>query len=103
MFFHTHTVALQQKLKVFKRYYSRLSCSLPIKKLTPHFVSEDLITFKEEEEILKETDPSGIFLRKIAYSLEGGTDVAFDKMLCVIYEHGDTPSKELMNEIKKEL
>ena len=66
-------------------------------------MTEDIITFKEEEEVLKDENPCGVFLRKIAYSLEGGTDTAFDKMLCVIHEHGDSHSKELISEINREL
>lgn len=87
---------------MFKRYYSKLTC-INIKCICHHFVSEDIITFKEEEEILQDKDPSGLFLRKIAFSLEGGTDKAFDKMLSVIYEHGDCHSKELIDKMKREL
>ena len=86
---------------MFRKHYSRLSSTLCIDKLTPHFVTENIITFKEEEEILKAKDPSGTFLRKIAYSLEGDSDVAFDKMLHVIYEHGDISSQQLITEIRE--
>ena len=90
-------------MEVFQKYYSRLSGCLPIKNLSSHFVTEGIITFEEEEEILNDGNPCSAFLRKIAYSLRGGTDAAFDKMLTVIHEHGDTCSKELINEINREL
>ena len=66
-------------------------------------MTEGLITFEEEEEILNDGNPCSVFLRKIAYSLQGGTDAAFDKMLSVIHKHADTYSKELINEINREL
>jgi len=71
-----------------------------------YFVTEDIITFDEEEEISCEKNPrkqSEIFLKKMSSSLKTGFTKSFYKMLDVMEIHGNLTTKELARDIKKSI
>ena len=92
-------------MKVFTKYYASLTSVLPIKNITSHFISAGVISFEDEEVIQQMTrsEGSSLFLRKIASSLKAGHTKSFDKLLCIMEEHGSMSCGELANQMREEL
>jgi len=78
-------------LDVFIEHYSTLIEALPVKSLIPKFLSARIITFSDQDDILKGDTPEEKalrFLRHIATPLTTGNAETFCKMLNVIEKHG---------------
>ena len=63
-------------LEVFTNHYATLAQILPVKTLSPHFISEGIISF-EEEQIIQQTAVQSqaaiVILRKIGTSLQASS------------------------------
>ena len=91
---------------MFVNYYGKLQSILPVKSLSGHFVSEQIIQF-DEEEIIQNTDgqtqAASIVLRKVGNSLQAGQTESFDKLLTIMKGHGGLSCEKLANEMRKEI
>lgn len=79
---------------------------LPIKGLTQHFIKDEIINFDEEEVILQtlgQSEAASMVLRKIGVSLKAHLTKSFDKLLCIMEQHGGTSCMELANEMRQDL
>ena len=93
-------------LEVFTDYYDKLRNILPVKNLSVHFISEQVINFEEEQVIqqtVEQTQAASTVLRKIAYSLRAGRTESFDKLLTIMRDHGGLSCEELANQMRGEL
>ena len=91
---------------MFRKHYSSLTSILPVKQLTPHFVSESIISFEEEDSILQTVEHSQAahkLLKKIRTSLEAGQTSSLDTLLCIMEQHGGLSCVELAKQIKDKL
>ena len=103
---HLHTVEASIKLKVFTKNYARLVKVLPIKSLIQHFVRDEIISFDEEEVIIKtpgQSEAAAMVLRKIAGALKADLTSSFDKLLSIMEQYGGAPCMELVNEMRQDL
>lgn len=99
-------VGANGKLEVFRKNYARLVNVLPTKSLIHPFVTEKIINSDEEETILQaagQSEAAGMVLRKIGHSLEANLTKSFDKLLCIMEQHGGASCAELVSEIRQEL
>jgi len=95
-----------KEYKIFLHYYGKLAQTLPITTLCHHFVTKNVITASEVEEIhaLPTSSRKAIYiLRKISDSLKAGQTNTFDLFLSVIKDHGNVDSIQLVSLIKKEI
>ena len=77
--------------EVFTDHYATLVEALPVKSLAAKFVSTKIITFSDQDDILKgdtAEERATRFLRHIATPLETGNSETFLKMLDVIDKYG---------------
>ena len=87
---------------MFKDYYSKLA-KLKFKQLHPHLVTAQIINLEESQNVLDTATPYPIVLNKISLSLEMGTTTIFDKFLLLLENHDDILSKDLAEQIKRDL
>ena len=76
---------------MFKASYAKLANVLPVKSLSNQLVSEEIITFDEEEEIASiptSKEKASFVLRKIARSLEAGITRSYYALLTIMKDHG---------------
>ena len=89
--------------KVFIKNYDKLM-SINIVNLSKYFVSENVITIEDEEEILSASrDKARLFLFKIGSSLKTGFTDEFNIMLDVMLKHGNVTDIQLAKQIKNEI
>jgi len=91
---------------VFREQYSILVYALESADLYRYFVSEEIITLIEYDDISAETnlhEKAEVFLRKVYSSLEIGHAKSFYKMLEVMASYGNEATKELARKINKTL
>ena len=91
---------------VFRKKYSSLVDTLKTTDLYRYFVSEEIITLAENDELSAETNPIKkveILLRKISSPLEGGYTKSFYVMLQVMASYGNRATKELSRNINEML
>ena len=91
---------------VFKKHYAILVDALKYTDLYRYFVSEDIITLNDLEDISCESNSIKrveTFLKKISSSLETGFIESLHRMLCVMMIHGNLATKELAKNIKKSI
>ena len=84
-------LAVVKEFKVFKASYAKLANVLPVKSLSDQLVSEEIITFDEEEEIASiptSKEKASFVLRKIARSLEAGITRSYYALLTIMQNHG---------------
>jgi len=89
---------------IFKKQYDTLIDTLKQTDLYRYFVSEDIITISDHEEISSESIPTKkieIFLMKISFPLEAGHTESFYRMLTVMTTRGNLAVKELAESIKE--
>ena len=95
------------KLEIFTKNYAKLVNVLPINKsLTHHFVEDKIIGFDEEEDVLQtptRDEAARKVLIKIGGSLNANLTTSFDKLLCIMEQHGDAPCLELVKNMKQDL
>lgn len=92
-------------LEVFTEHYATLVEALPVKSLSAKFVTAKLITFSDQDEILKGDDDeerARRFLRHISTPLGTGKFESFLTMLDVVEKHGGQYAY-LAKDIKKDL
>ncbi|XP_065898021.1 uncharacterized protein [Dysidea avara] len=102
----TTTSKTDRKLEVFRKHYSSLTSILPVKRLTSHFVSENVISFEEEDAILQTVEQSQAackLLKNIRSSLEAGQTSSLDKLLCIMEQHGGLSCVELAKQMKDKI
>ena len=92
------------EFKVFKEYYYKLANILPASDLSHYFVSENLVTVRDHEEITNPvTQPHMavlLLLNRVAHSLQTKSDVeVFNRMLAIMEYHGNSAIKHLSIEI----
>ena len=93
-------------MEVFTKYYSSLTSVLPIKSITSHLISAEMISFEDEEviqQMTRSSEGSFLVLKKIASSLKVGQTKSFDKLLLIMEEHGGMSCNELANQMRGEL
>ena len=76
---------------MFKASYAKLANVLPVKSLSHHLVSNEIITIDEEEEIASiptSKEKASFVLRKIARSLEVGITNSYYTLLTLMQNHG---------------
>ena len=76
---------------MLKASYAKLANVLPVKSLSNQLVSEEIITFDEEEEIASipiSKEKASFVLRKIARSLEAGITRSYYALLTIMKDHG---------------
>jgi len=94
--------------KVFSDYYGKLVDTIPACNLSHYFVSENVISLTDHEEITKPTTPSHkaaqMLLNKVLHLLKEQSNVdCFNKMLSIMEIHGDGATQSLSCEIKSKL
>jgi len=90
--------------KVFTDYYSKLVDTIPASNLSHYFVSENMISLTNHEEITKPTTPSHtavqLLLNNVLYALKDqGSTEYFYKMLGIMKCHGNSATQDLSSEI----
>jgi len=91
---------------VFKKQYSSLVNTLKTTDLYRYFVSEEIITLAENDEISAESNPNKkveVLLRKVSSPLESGLTKSFYMMLEVMASYGNTATKELARKVNEML
>ena len=93
---------------MFTGYYSKLVDTIPACSLSHYFVSENVISLTDHEEIAKPTTPSHtavqLLLIKVLYMLKEQKNVdCFNKMLSIMEHHGDGATCTLSQEIQSRL
>ena len=94
--------------KVFTDYYSKLVDTIPACSLSHYFVSENVISLTDHEEITKPTTPSHraaqLLLNKVLYMLKEHKSVdCFNRMISIMEHHGDGATHALSQEIQSRL
>ena len=94
--------------KVFTDYYSKLVDTIPACDLSHYFVSENVISLTDHEEITKPTTPSHrtaqLLLNKVLYMLKEHKSVdCFNRMVSIMEHHGDSATRALSQEIQSRL
>ena len=82
--------------------------TIPASDLSHYFVSENLVSLTDHEEITKPTTPSHrgaqLLLNKVLYMLkEQKSFDCFNKMLSIMEHHGDSATRTLSQDIKLRL
>jgi len=82
--------------------------TIPACDLSHYFVSENVISLTDHEEITKPTTPSHtaalLLLNKVLYMLKEQRSVQrFNKMLSIMEHHGDGATRTLSQEIKSKV
>ena len=93
------------EFRVLKEYYNKLTNILPACDLSHYFVSENLVTVRDHEEIINPvTSPQMavlLLLNRVGHSLQTNSDVeVFKKMLAIMECHGNSAIKHLSLEIR---
>ena len=93
------------EFRVLKEYYNKLTNILPASDLSHYFVSENLVTVRDHEEIINPvTSPQMavlLLLNRVGHSLQINSDVeVFNKMLAIMEYHGNSAIKHLSLEIR---
>jgi len=88
---------------VFIQYYSKLTSILQVD-LCPHFVTSNIITISDQDEIIKTATTSRkaaviMLLNTISLPLSTGYTTSFYKMLEIIQQHGNDAAQYLAGEI----
>ena len=81
-------------------------CCISARTLSPHFVSENIISSEDELEICDFTShikAAGLLLCKICYALRTGITDMLYKFLDIIEQHGSINSKAVVTAIRKKL
>ena len=94
--------------KVFTDYCSKLLDTIPARNVSHYFVSENVISLTDHEEIAKPTTSSHaaaqLLVNKILYKLKGQDSCDYsDKILSILEDHGDSAICTLSQEIKLEI
>ena len=91
---------------LFKKNYAILVDALKYTDLYRYFVSEEIITLNDLEDISCESNSIKkveTFLKKISSSLETGFTESLYRMLDVMMTHGNLATRELARNIKKSI
>ena len=91
---------------MFRKQYSALVDTLKTTDLYRYFVSEEIITLAENDDISAEVNPSRkveILLRKVSSPLESGHTNSFYKMLKVMASYGNEATKDLARKVNESL
>ena len=91
---------------VFRKKYSALVDTLKTTDLYRYFVSEEIITLDENDEISAESNPIKkieILLRKVSSPLKSNHTKSFYVMLEVMASYGNKATKDLARDINKTL
>ena len=91
---------------MFKEYYWQLKNILSAQNLSQYFVSADVITFQDEEEICVAKTSSAkatILLQKLVGPLESGNTYGFHQLLHLMEVHGNIATKDLADKMKNRL
>ena len=102
--YHSLT-GVDRKLEIFTTYYEKLT-HLDFKVLCPHLVTARIISHEDSYVVQQMIEPSKAALHilgKISASLQGGTDVKFDKFLSVLQNYDDSFYITLAKQIRKDL
>ena len=100
------TAAPPTEFKVFKDHYSALKNILSAQNLSQYFVSANLISFQDEEEICAASTSAKkatILLQRIASPLESGHSFYFHKMLEIMDAHGNIATRDLAHKMQADL
>ena len=92
--------------EVFICYYSQIVNCLSVEALSPHFVSQNIISPAEQMEICGVLSPikaAGLLLSKISCALSVGITEDFYKFLDITEKYGTTDSKTVTTAIRKRL
>ena len=92
--------------EIFVEYYSQIVCCISAKTLSPHFVTENIISPAEEREICSVPSPikaAGLLLSKVSLALNAGITKDFHKLLDIIEQYGNIDSKTVTTTIRKKL
>ena len=92
--------------EVFIQYFSQIVCCVSAKTLSPHFVSENIISSEDDLEICNFTShikAAGLLLCKISYSIRAGIIDVLYKFLDIVEQHGSADSKVVTTAIRKKL
>ena len=93
------------EFRVLKEYYNKLTNILPAGDLSHYFVSENLVTVQDHDEIVNPvTSPQKavlLLLNRVKHSLQTKSDVeVFNKMLAIMEYHGNSAIRHLSLEIR---
>jgi len=94
------------EFRVFQKYYGSLKSILSAQNLSQYFVSANLITFQDKEEICAAATSAkraAILLQRIASPLQGGHSFYFHKMLEIMEGHGNIATRELAHKMQADL
>ena len=92
---------------MFINYYSKLTSVLQVD-LCPHFVTNNIITISDQDEIIKIAATSRkaaviMLLNTISLPLGTGYTTSFYKMLEIMQQHGNDAAQHLSGEILNEV
>ena len=91
---------------MFIHYYSQLVCCISAKALSPYFVTENIISDHDHQEILNVTShikAASLLLSKISFALKVNFNASFYKFLDITEQHGNIDSKTIATAIRKKL
>ena len=100
------STAIHPEYNVFRKKYSALVDTLKTTDLSRYFVSEEVITLADKEEISAESNPTEkveMMLSKISSPLQSGHTKSFYVMLKVMASYGNRATKELARNINDTL
>ena len=92
--------------EMFIHYYSQLVCCISAKALSPYFVTENIISDQDHQEILNVTShikAASLLLSKISFALKANFNESFYKFLDITEQHGNIESKTIATAIRKKL
>ena len=90
---------------IFRKFYAQLTEMTDYDFLSPHLVSEGIITVDDCERISKavtKRDKANIVLRIVAHNLEASCNTSFIKLTDLMMLHGTLATKGLACQIKLE-
>ena len=93
-------------LKMCKKYYPELTSVLFTTDLSPYFVSKEIISIDDEENIDNAPtmkSKAKILLRIVFNHLEGGSTKSLTDMLNIMEQHGTKAITDLASKIKCDL
>ena len=94
------------EFRVFQKYYNDMIKIIPITTLSCHFVSANIITPSEDEEVLSpvtSTEKTRTLLLKISGPLEAGYTASFYKLLNILEKFGNQDCIDLSSNIRNAL
>lgn len=97
---------LPAEYEVFIQYYSQIVSSLSAKALSPHFVTQKIISPEEQLEIFSITSSrkaASMLLSKISVALKVGSNEGFYKLLDITEQHGSIDSKNVTLAVRRKL